>query len=77
MAYKTARCSRGGECVIPFSKRLSQLLRERGITVEQFEADGMSRQIIYDKRKRRRVTLMGLAYFFGMTVDELVKGTTA
>ena len=63
--------------MIPFSKRLSQLLRERGITVEQFEADGMSRHIIYDKSKRRRVTLMGLAYYLGITVEELVDGTTA
>ena len=63
--------------MIPFSKRLSQLLRERGITVEQFEADGMSRHIIYDKRKHRRLTLMGLAYYLGITVEELVDGTTA
>lgn len=63
--------------MIPFSKRLSQLLRERGITVEQFEADGMSRHIIYDKSKRRRLTLMGLAYYLGITVEELVDGTTA
>ena len=63
--------------MIPFSKRLSQLLRERGITIEQFEADGMSRRIIYDKRKRRRLTLMGLAYYLGITVEELVDGTTA
>lgn len=63
--------------MIPFSRRLSQLLRERGITVEQFEADGMSRHIIYDKSKRRRVTLMGLAYYLGITVEELVEGTTA
>lgn len=63
--------------MIPFSKRLSQLLRERGITIEQFEADGMSKHIIYDKRKRRRLTLMGLAYYLGITVEELVYGTTA
>lgn len=63
--------------MIPFSKRLSQLLRERGITIEQFEADGMSKHIIYDKRKRRRLTLMGLAYYLGITVEELVDGTTA
>lgn len=63
--------------MIPFSKRLSQLLRERGITIEQFEADGMSRRIIYEKRKRRRLTLMGLAYYLGITVEELVEGTTA
>ena len=63
--------------MIPFSKRLSQLLRERGITVEQFEADGMSRHIIYDKRKHRHLTLMGLAYYLGITVEELVDGTTA
>lgn len=63
--------------MIPFSKRLSQLLRERGITIEQFEADGMSRHIIYDKRKRRHLTLMGLAYYLGITVEELVDGTTA
>ena len=63
--------------MIPFSKRLSQLLRERGITIEQFEADGMSRRIIYEKRKRRRLTLMGLAYYLGITVEELVDGTTA
>ena len=63
--------------MIPFSKRLSQLLRERGITIEQFEADGMSRRTIYNNRKHSRLTLMGLAYYLGITVEELVEGTTA
>ena len=46
----------------------------------QFEADtGMSRRFLYKgyHRKLCRSTLMALAYYLGMTVEELVDGTDA
>lgn len=62
----------------PFYRRLRSLVRERGLTVEQFEREaGMDRRVLYRPRGNHLVTLMGLAYFFGMTVEELVAGTTA
>lgn len=62
----------------PFYQRLRRLVQENGLTVEQFEREaGMDRRVLYRPRGNHRVTLMGLAYFFGMTVEELVAGTTA
>ena len=64
--------------IVPFYRRLRLLVNERGLTVERFEREaGMDRRILYRPRGNHRITLMGLAYFFGMTVEELVKGTTA
>ena len=64
--------------IVPFYRRLRLLVNERGLTVERFEREaGMDRRILYQPRGNHRITLMGLAYFFGMTVEELVKGTTA
>lgn len=56
------------------------LLFDKGITTMQFEADtGMSRRFLYKgyQRKLCRSTLMALAYYLGMTVEELVDGTDA
>lgn len=65
---------------IPFHERLRRLVEERGITHNQFERDtGISRRIFYNQEKRRKVTralIMACAYYFGMTVEELIEGTT-
>lgn len=62
---------------IPFYQRLRLLVYDKGLTVEQFEREaGLDRRILYKVRRHHRCTLMGLAYFFGMTVEELVVGTS-
>ena len=62
---------------ISFRQRLRELLWDREITASKFEADtGISRQILYIDRKTHRSMLMALAYYFGITVEELVSGTT-
>ena len=62
---------------IPLRRRIYQLIREKGITTSQFEAEtGIGRRILYENRKTQWSTLMGLAYYFGITVEELVAGTT-
>lgn len=62
---------------ISFRQRLRELLWDREITTAQFEADtGICRGILYQDRKTHRSMLMALAYYFGITVEELVSGTT-
>ncbi len=63
----------------PFHERLRQLLRERGISHNQYEREtGMSRAVLYPlKHRPTRSKLMALAYYFGITVEELVEGTDA
>ena len=62
----------------PINRRIRYLLQDRGVPQAMFEAEtGMSKRILYRDNKIRRSTLMALAYYFGMTVEELVKGTTA
>lgn len=65
----------------PFHDRLRRLAEDRGISHNQFERDtGIARRFFYAQPKRKKVcrsTLMALAYYFGMTVEELIEGTTA
>lgn len=69
----------GSGNVQPFHERLRQLLRERGISHNQYEREtGMSRGVLYPREYRpTRSLLMALAYYFGITVEELVEGTDA
>ena len=64
---------------VPLHQRLRELLAERGLTMHQMEVEaGTARRIFYpvgDKRKPTRATLMAYAYYFGITVEELVEGT--
>ena len=62
-----------------FRDHLRDLLRERGISTYQFEADtGIARRIFYtDRGSHRRATLMAIAYYLGMRVEDLVAGTDA
>ena len=62
----------------PINRRIRYLLRDRGVPQAMFEAEtGIRKNILYRSNKIRRSTLMALAYYFGMTVEELVRGTTA
>ena len=63
---------------IPINRRIRYLLQDRGVPQAMFETEtGIRKNILYRSNKIRRSTLMALAYYFGMTVEELVKGTTA
>ena len=63
---------------IPINRRIRYLLQDRGVPQAMFEAEtGIRKNILYRNNKIRRSTLMALAYYFGMTVEELVRGTTA
>lgn len=64
---------------IPFVDKLRQLLKERGISTQQFERDTLiARRIFYDKgRKLHKSTLMGIAYYLKMDGEDLVEGTDA
>lgn len=57
--------------------RVAELLADRGLVQSDLEPGcGVHRQTVYNGVKSRS-TLCALAYFFGMTVEELVKGTEA
>lgn len=64
--------------VTPLHHRLLQILGERDISTSQFERDtGIARRIFYRQdRKMHRSTIMACAYYFGMSVEELIEGTT-
>lgn len=63
---------------IPFPLRLRELLRERGVKKAKFGTDtGIARRIFYKDERHNKSTLMAVAYYLGITVEELVEGTTA
>lgn len=64
---------------LPFHVRVRQLLLMKGVSQNKMEKEtGISRRIVYPlKRRPTRSLLMALAYYFGITVDELVEGTDA
>ena len=63
--------------LIPVGKRIRDILRERGIPQIRFEEEtGVSRRVMYGDHWIRRSTLMALAYYFGISVEDLVEGTT-
>lgn len=67
----------------PFQLRIRDLLQERRIPMAKMAEDtGMARRLFYpDKDRKRtqptRATLMACAYYFGVTVEEMVEGTDA
>ena len=67
--------------LIPFHERLRAIAKERGISQNRFEQDtGIARRIFSERpgrKKMYRSTIMAIAYYFGMTVEELIEGTTA
>jgi hypothetical protein len=66
--------------LIPFPKRVRQLLKERDISPYRFEIEtGIARQFFYKKdvKKHNKATMMAIAYYLNMRVEELVDGTDA
>lgn len=65
--------------MIPVGQKISGLLYSRGISTNQFERDtGIARRILYpSKYKPRRATLMAIAYYLDMRVEDLIAGTDA
>lgn len=65
--------------MIPFNNRLRDILYNRNITILQFcEDTGIDRINFFyrrENRKRSRYVYMGIAYYLGMTLEELIKGT--
>lgn len=65
--------------IIPFTLRLRRLLDERNISIRQFSNDtSIDPHIFYEKNRRyRKATLMAIAYYLGITVEDIVNGTEA
>lgn len=64
------------------AKKVKSLLKERKITQEKFSADtGINRTTLMDSHRRRsswrKSTLITIAVYLGMTLEELVDGTEA
>lgn len=59
------------------NQRIKTLLREKQITTLKFEEDTrISRRILYDtSRIPHKSTLMGIAYYLGITLEDLVSET--
>ena len=63
-----------------FTDKVRRILRERKITNFQFEFDtGIHRSTIsrWQSHPPRRAYVMAIAYYLGMTAEELVAGTDA
>lgn len=64
----------------PFRVKMRRLLREKEISIFRFEFEtGICRKMLYPCYKSRptRATLMALAYYLEMRVEDLVDGTDA
>lgn len=66
--------------MVPFKDKVKALLKQRRIPLTQFaEETGLDRVNFFyrDMHKHCRYIHMAIAYYFGMTVEELVAGTDA
>ena len=64
---------------VAIGNRIKRLLYKRDISTQQFERDtGIARRIFYPRKAEiNRSTLMAVAYYLGITVEDLVDGTDA
>ena len=65
--------------LIPFPEKVRQLLKEKGISLNSFELEtGIARQFFCKGRvkKHNKSTIMVIAHFLDMDVEDLVDGTT-
>ena len=64
-----------------FFDRVRDILYERNISIAKFEKDtGIQRQFFYKNRNvkgHRKATIMAIAYYFRIPVEELICGTDA
>lgn len=61
-----------------FGDKLRRILYSRGISTVRFELEtGIARRIFYEERPLRQATIMAIAYYLDMEVEELVEGTNA
>lgn len=65
--------------MIPFGDKVRTILKSRKITTAQFEVDtGIGRRVLYrNDHRHHKSTLMAIAYYLNMTVEDLVDGTDA
>lgn len=63
----------------PFKEKLREILKERGITLTQFGVEtGINRENFFYRRDSHKHCLyiyMAIAYYLGMSVEELIEGT--
>ena len=61
-----------------FGEKLKRILYSRGISTLRFEQETtIGRRIFYEDRRLHQATIMAIAYYLDMEVEELVEGTTA
>ena len=61
-----------------FGEKLKRILYSRDISTLRFEREtGIGRKLFYAERKINTSTIMAIAYYLNMEVEELVEGTTA
>ena len=63
-----------------FSDKVKELLREHHISLGAFEKDtGIHRRFFYGQQARRprKATIMAIAYYLGICVEELILDTDA
>lgn len=64
--------------MMKFRYRVQNLLAERGeILNDLHRGVGVSRQVFYNERSKRKATIAAVAYYLGMSAEELVAGTDA
>lgn len=66
--------------MIPFETKLRKILKQRKIYIFQFSQDtGIDRANLFYRKNanqaHRKYIYMAIAYYLGMTVEELVDGT--
>lgn len=61
-----------------FRYRVQNLLAERGEYLEDLQRGvGVSRQVFYNGRTKRKATIAAIAYYLGISAEDLVAGTDA
>lgn len=64
--------------MMEFREKLKQILKQRGISLSRFSEDtGIDRVSFFYKRAEARKphVYMAIAYYLGMTLEELLEGT--
>ena len=64
--------------MMKFRYRVQNLLAERGEVLNDLQRGvGVTRQVFYKNTPKRKSTIAAIAYYLGMSAEELVAGTDA
>lgn len=64
--------------MMKFRYRVQNLLAERGEFLHDLERGvGVTRQVFYNNKSKRKSTIAAIAYYLGISAEELVAGTDA